>query len=133
MLEPLKVAVGENNVEDVRPESIGRQFNQFVENRVIVVSELSGDRERARSIYNNCKIYWASPPTWVPMELKGQDPTKAWNGTAWVMTTNEIVPLSLDKDDRRICMVSSDAEPLPDSGKSIWEWYGQGGLEKAAQ
>jgi hypothetical protein len=134
MLEPLKACLGQGNYVVLQADAIAGRFNDWLENRLIVVNEMKSEARQARNIYNICKTYWAAPPQWLSVDKKNRPLYEVWNGTGWVLTSNHLAPVALELGDRRISMVQSEAGPLSSTEAAlIWDWLDGGGRLLAAR
>jgi hypothetical protein len=97
---PFFRAIGSQNVRTVRPDSIGARFSPHMMSQIIYVSEMTDFSEK-KSDYNKMKMVMASPPEYLPMELKGKDIYWMPNIQNWVFASNHANAISLEPADRR--------------------------------
>ena len=137
LLEPVKLAVGPWNFQDISPKTMLGQFNGFAKCVILRVNEARdlGDINRY-SFYDSTKTYIASPPDVMRVNEKNLKEYYIVNVCAVVMTSNyKTDGLYLPADDRRHYVAWSDltvADFAAGYWNTLWEWYGNGGMENVA-
>ena len=116
LLHPIRLAVGEDNVESVNPEGLTSQFNPYVRSVLVTVDELGTEKTdyAAASLYNRTKTMLAAPPTMLSMNLKGLNLMHVPNVIKVVFTTNEPDALRIPASDRRLFIMNSPLRSAAD-------------------
>ncbi len=96
---PVFEALGWHNVTQVKPQELGGDFTQFLQNQVVSVSEMMNFTKR--EVYNQLKDWIAAPPLFVTVNKKNQQPFAIPNTQIWIFFTNYDDAIALDEDDRR--------------------------------
>jgi len=127
ILHPLRMAVGEENVESVRPKDLSSDYNPYVRSVLITVDELGTERTEhaAASLYNRTKTMLAAPPTMLAMNLKHMNLMHVPNVIHVVFTTNEPDALRVPESDRRLFIMNSPLRSAVDvsAGGDLNEEY----------
>jgi hypothetical protein len=132
ILEPVKVAVGPWNFQDVSPAHLLGRFNGFVKSVVLRVSEARdlGDVDRY-AFYDHMKVYTAAPPDILRCDEKNVREYAVPNVCGVIVTTNHKTDgLYLPPDDRRHYVAWSDLtrDQFPaDYWNVLYRWYADGG------
>jgi hypothetical protein len=133
LLEPLKVAVGPWNFNEVSPPALLGRFNSFVKSVVLRVSEARdlGDMDRF-AFYDHMKTYLAAPPDVLRCDEKNIREHSVLNVCGVIITTNHKSDgIYLPTDDRRHFVAWSDADRSEfdeEYWRELWDWYGNGGI-----
>ena len=128
LLEPLKVAIGPWNFQEVGPGAILGAFNGFVKSVVLRVSEARdlGPTDRF-GFYEHMKVYTAAPPDTLRCNEKHQREHYVFNVMGVVITTNHRSDgIYLPQDDRRHYVATSlltKDDFAKDYWQSLWDWY----------
>lgn len=112
-LLPLRKAVGEWNVAEIEPDTIGSEWNSHVQSVLLVINEVRPHDEhfRASNFYSQLKPLLASPPEMLPMREKFANVVYVRNLCHVVLTTNDPLTMYIPQEDRRLFVMTS---PLPD-------------------
>lgn len=117
MLKPVIVGVGPRNVREVTADNLSGQWTDFLENKLVFVSET---RQHARGnksshdVMNDIKPFLVDTPATVGVHRKGRDIYQIPNLSHWVFFSNEAHPLYLAEGDRRIWVINNlAADPPP--------------------
>ena len=139
ILVALQHAVGARNYAAIKPKALGADFNPFVRNVVVQVSESRDQGDGFSNIsrfemYEICKDLAAAPPTALECNEKHKGQYPVANVLRLILTTNHQVDgLHMDPNDRRHYCAWSDAEKLPEAdANGIYRWYEGGGLDAVA-
>lgn len=109
-LLPVIYAVGPNNAREVTPDQLANQWTDFLEVRLIYVSETRQHARGAKSshdVMNDLKSFLADKPEMVGVNKKGQGVYQVPNLSAWVFFSNEARPVYLAEGDRRIWVIDN--------------------------
>ena len=137
LLEPLKLAVGAWNCQEISPSQMLGRFNGWAKSVVVRVSEARdlGDVDRF-AFYDHSKAYIAAPPDVIRVDEKHLREHYVLNVLGVIITTNHKTDgIYLPEDDRRHYVAWSDAtkDDFPDGyWCRLWSWYGSGGLANVA-
>ncbi len=133
ILEPVKVAVGAWNFEEVQPPQLLGRFNGFIKSVILRVSEARdlGDVDRY-AFYDHLKVLLAAPPDVLRCDEKHLREHSVLNVVAVVITTNyKTDGIYLPPDDRRHYVAWSD-RLMEEFDSSYWPrlygWYDAGGV-----
>ena len=137
MWAPFLWAIGGDalvNVALVRNEEVTSQWGYAMESEVMVINELRQAEARdRRALENQLKPLIAAPPDMLPINRKGLHPYMALNRLFVLAYSNERVAINLPSDDRRWCVIWSEAGRMaPDASAALWDWYKSGGMAAAA-
>jgi hypothetical protein len=136
LLEPLKMAVGPWNCQEVSPAQMLGQFNGYVKCVVLRVSEARdlGDVNRIE-FYEHMKTLLAAPPDMLRVNEKYLKEHHSLNVFGAVITTNHIDGIYLPPDDRRHYVAWSTLKK-EDFTTAYWDglygWFAGGGNEIVA-
>jgi hypothetical protein len=137
LLDPLRHAVGKDNVAEVGHWSLNSRFNYFVEARLVAVSEIKQTTRgspNGHDAYAKLKAYLQNTTLWLECEKKGLAPYPVRNVGCWYFSSNEYDALQLDQDDRRFLVISSTAKPWPKADyDALGQWLDNGGRERVAE
>jgi hypothetical protein len=138
ILDPVRLAVGAANFEDVTPAQVMGRFNAFARSVILRVSEIRDLGEVNRySFYEHTKVLIASPPETLWCDEKYLRPYAVPNLCGVVFTTNHRQGgLYLPGDDRRHFVVWSEAtrdECDAAHFDSLYGWYDAGGRAEVAE
>lgn len=133
-LEPVRLALGRQNVRNVHPEQILSQRTDWFESaRLIVVEEMKSYGRR--ELENKLRPFLASPPDYVPISKVYMPTYDVPNIAALIFLTNEDSALPISKEDRRHFVVWAGDDVLPRDEKYYTDfvaWYKAGGCEAVA-
>jgi hypothetical protein len=107
--------------QDVKAVNLDQRFNAFLTKRLISVDELKQNTRGAATghdIYGYLKAYTAQGTTTTSIEYKGKEVIEALNLSGWLLTSNEMVPLPIEADDRRFMTIETPEQKKPKP------WYG---------
>ena len=133
ILEPLKLAVGPWNWQDVNPGQMLGRFNGWAKAVVVRVNEARdlGDVDRF-AFYDHSKTYIAAPPDVIRVDEKNLREHYVANVCGVIITTNHKTDgLYLPADDRRHYVAWSESkreEFDTDYWNRLYAWYADGGL-----
>lgn len=124
-LTPIFEAFGWHNVSQVKPQELGGDFTQFLQNQVVSVSEMMNFTKR--EVYNQLKDWIAAPPLFVTVNKKNQQPFAIPNTQIWVFFTNYDDAIALDEDDRRFWVHRAHVEEPPSEAyfTAFYKWLKQ--------
>jgi hypothetical protein len=137
MVAPIKLAVGAGNwCEDLIYE-LGKEFNDFVEHKFLIVGETSQPKTgfiSAHDYSNRLKPILAQPPDELSINRKYQTKYSIPNRCAVILFSNEDNPLYLERGQRRVHVVNRKAQKAGelDYYWALHDWLRKGGVEKAA-
>jgi hypothetical protein len=137
ILEPVRTALGEWNVQDVSPTMITQRFNPWIKCVLLVISEARDLGEMDRfAFYEHMKTYTASPPEVLTCDQKHMQEQRVFNVMGVVVTTNHKTGgIYLPTDDRRHYFAWSNRtkEEFSDEyWQHIYRWYENGGRAHVA-
>jgi hypothetical protein len=132
ILVPVKAAVGEWNVEDVKPRHIFGRFNGYVKSVLLIISEIHDMGEHDRFQFHDLvKTLLASPPVTLRADEKNVREYAVLNVTGVVMTTNHLTDgLFIPANSRRYYVAASERKEgeLTDGyWVEMYDWYNKGG------
>lgn len=133
ILEPVKVAIGPWNFQEVAPTNILGRFNGFLKSVIMRVSEARdlGDFDRF-GFYDHMKTYTAAPPDVLRVDEKFRPEFSVFNVVGVIITTNHKTDgIYLPADDRRHYVAWSDlTRETFDAGywSKLYDWYETGGI-----
>ncbi|MEX2125502.1 MAG: DNA-primase RepB domain-containing protein [Woeseia sp.] len=138
LLEPVKIAVGHWNFNEISPPQMLGRFNAWIKSVILRVSEARdlGAVDRF-SFYDHSKSYIAAPPDVLSVDEKHIREYSVVNVLGVIITTNhKLDGIYLPADDRRHFVAWSDADKADFNDEywnGLWGWYrGEGGLEHVA-
>ena len=130
ILQPFLRGVGDRNVGVVPGHAVGGQFNAYLQNPWLLITEMPPARKR--SCYEEIKSWLTTPPDEIMVNPKGIEMFQIPNIVNAVVTTNHAGAIALAPDDRRFDVV----ETIPAGGehaeayfKMIYGWLAAGGDE----
>jgi hypothetical protein len=141
ILQPVKMAVGPWNFQEISPSHLLEPFNPFVKAVVLRMNEAHdlGESERANryALYERVKIYASAPPDVLRCNEKYVRQHYVRNVLGLIITTNHKTDgVYLPSDDRRHFVAWSDCTKERFSARyfnEIWQWLLQeGGNEHVA-
>jgi len=98
--------IGDLSFLETNAEKLRGRFNDFIPGkRCFLVEEVTDNN--GSGFYNNLKPKITSPT--LPIEAKGQPLYTIKNHTHWILLSNSRKPLAIDKDDRRLFYIHSNA------------------------
>ena len=106
--EVIKRLIGEQNFLETNVAKLKGRFNDFLSGRRCLLVEEVTDNNGS-DFYNSIKAYFTSPT--LQVEVKHGPIQTVQNHTHWLLLSNSRRPLAIDKDDRRIFYIHSNAEP----------------------
>lgn len=131
VLEPVKIAIGPWNAQEIAPAALFGRFNGFVKSVILRVSEVKGDDVNPFDFYEVTKTLIAAPPDVLRVDEKNVTEHMVMNVTGVVLTTNHLVGgLFLPPEDRRHYVAWSNAVEIDMTPHcaALWAWYNAGGL-----
>jgi hypothetical protein len=134
ILEPVKIAIGSDNFQEVSPQRLLGRFNSFAKAVVLRISEARDLGEVNRyAFYEHMKTYTAAPPNVLRVEEKHLREQAVFNVVGVIITTNHKAGgIYLPSDDRRHFVAWSNlkVEDLPKGYfNEMWRWYAEGGID----
>lgn len=130
-LIPLKVAVGFANSMNISPDTLFKDFNEYVRSVLLIVDEArsQSDEHKATTMYNVLKPLCAAPPEVLRMNLKKLHPVWIRNCCRLIITTNEIDSMFVPKDDRRLFIMHTEItrQEVIEDISGYWEWLKEDG------
>ncbi len=137
ILEPMKLAIGPWNMQEVSPIALLGRFNGFVKSVILRISEARdlGELDRFK-FYDHMKVYTAAPPDVLRCDEKNMREYSVMNVCGVIITTNHKSDgIYLPPDDRRHFVAWSNIEPAefpPGYWRTIYGWYAKGGSANVA-
>ena len=137
MVLPLKLAVGDGNWIEELIYGVASPFNDLIENKLLIVGETAQPKTghmSAHDVGTRLKPLLAQPPERFTVNKKYKSLYVIPNRIALILFSNELNPLLLDRDQRRVHVVNRRAakpEP-PLYYENLIAWLGGGGSELAA-
>jgi hypothetical protein len=136
ILEPVKVAVGPWNFQEVSPRQVTGRFNGFLKSVILRVSEGRDLGETDRfSFYEHMKVYTAAPPDVLRVDEKHLREHNMPNCCGVIITTNHKDGVYLPDNDRRH-FVAWSGLTQEDFEQDYWDklhdWYRDGGTANVA-
>jgi len=132
LLEPVKLAVGPWNFQEISPIQLLGRFNGFVKSVILRVSEAHDLGELNRyAFYERLKAYTAAPPDVLQCDEKHVHEYYVFNLCGVVITTNyKTDGIYLPADDRRHYVAWSELTKNDfetDYWTNLYRWYENGG------
>jgi hypothetical protein len=132
ILAPVKYAVGPSNVANISPTDIGKPFNSWARNVMVVISEARDLGESTKyTHYEHMKIFLASPPETILVNEKHVPEYPVLNVAGFVYTSNyRNDALYLTENDRRHYVAWSEAKTgdfPPEYFTQMYRWFENGG------
>lgn len=137
LLEPVKVAVGRWNWEEISPAAMIGRFNSWVKSVVVRINEARdlGDIDRFK-FYDHSKSYIAAPPDVLRVDEKHLKEYAVLNVMGVIITTNHKTDgIYLPADDRRhfVAWSTASKEDFEEAyWARLWAWYEAGGYGHVA-
>jgi hypothetical protein len=116
MIEPLRVALGRDNVQAFDFTKLSGAHNYFVKCKLLIASEIAQhDNPRdAKANFDHFKVFTTRPPETLTVNPKGLPPYQIPNRCGVVLFSNEPNPVAFDSSDRRLHVLSClDVKPQP--------------------
>jgi len=115
-------------------DTLGSQWGYQLESEILILNELKEPEARERrALANKLKPIIAAPPETLPINRKGLHPYDMANRMFVLAFTNDLLPISIDSQDRRwFCVWSSAPRMRPEEALALWTWYKSGGFEAIA-
>jgi hypothetical protein len=137
LLEPLITALGQDNCQEVLPETVMGRFNTFLKSVLLRVSELHGISDAHKKEFGNrMKTIVAAPPAQHRIDQKYINEFHVPNITKVICTTNETrSALYLNADARRYYIAGTrftKEQHPPDFFDSYHDWGESGGFQNVA-
>jgi len=128
MLQPFRALIGQHNVQEVRPEDLSSQFNDYLQNcRLIIVQEM--DMSDKQSVMNRLKPLIAAPPNYLRINIKNVRVFVVPNVVGMIFLTNMENALALSSRGRRYFVTWNRDDPQPEEYyAALSSWYAAGGL-----
>jgi hypothetical protein len=114
MIEPLRVALGRDNVQAFDFTKLSGAHNYFVKCKLLIASEIAQhDNPRdAKANFDHFKVFTTRPPETLTVNPKGLPPYQIPNRCGVVLFSNEANPVAFDSSDRRLHVLSClDVQP----------------------
>jgi hypothetical protein len=118
LIEPMRVALGYDNVQGFDFMKLTNPHNYFVESKLLIASEIAqhDNLREAKKNFDHFKIYAARPPETVTVNPKNMHPYQIPNRCGAVLFSNEFNPVAFDYGDRRLHVLSClDIKPRPEA------------------
>ena len=137
MVLPLKLGVGDGNWIEELIYGVANPFNDLIENKLLIVGETAQPKTghmSAHDVGTRLKPLLAAPPERFTINKKYKSLYVIPNRIALILFSNELNPLLLDRDQRRVHVVNRRAakpEP-PFYYENLMAWFNGGGSELAA-
>lgn len=133
MLEPVRAALGAENVREIGPEDLNSSFTDYLANtRLLIVEEMQMSERKA--MQNKLKPLIAAPPHTLRVNVKFQPQYEVPNLVALIFFTNMDNALAMSRQDRRYFVVWNDDQPRTEEHfVALTEWYKAGGAAAAAR
>ena len=116
MLDPVRLAVGEDNSWPLSVLDLGREFNPYAEKKFIIISETKQVNTAMNSAHDTyavrLKPLLSSPPETLVVNRKNRPEFEVPNRHAVFMFSNERNPLWLGDNSRRVHVIDRMNEPV---------------------
>jgi hypothetical protein len=108
-LLPVKLAIGEWNVEEIGPDDLIARYNPWVQSVMVVVNEMRPAQEEfhASSMYEQMKKISVTPPEMLSLSEKYMRMRYVKNVMRLFLTTNNITAMYINANDRRFAILHS--------------------------
>jgi Family of unknown function (DUF5906)/Bifunctional DNA primase/polymerase, N-terminal len=106
MTAPIKLAVGDNNWEDILSYALAQPFNPWAERKLVIIGETSQSKHDAIEVANRLKPLLAAPPIYLTINDKHVKQYRIPNRTAVILFSNSQNPLYLERGSRRVHVVN---------------------------
>lgn len=131
-LLPVKLAIGEWNVEEIGPDDLIARYNPWVQSIMVVVNEMRPAQEEfhASSMYEQMKKISVTPPEMLSLSEKYMRMRYVKNVMRLFLTTNNVTAMYINANDRRFAILHSSlkSEWQPAAYfTSLAEWLNDGG------
>jgi hypothetical protein len=116
MIEPMRVALGRDNVQPFDFTKLGGAHNYFVKCKLLIASEIAqhDNTREAKANFDHFKVFTTRPPENLTVNPKGLPPYQIPNRCGVVLFSNEPNPVAFDRSDRRLHVLSClDVPPRP--------------------
>lgn len=132
MVEPLKVALGRHNVQEIMANQLDDKFSGWlVGAKLFVVEEMMNFDKR--EMMQRLKNYLAAPPHTLPVNPKYGKPITIPNLVTGIFFTNHEDAVAIEPGERRFFVIWSDAaKQAPEYFADLDAWYKGGGAALAA-
>jgi uncharacterized protein DUF5906 len=131
VVRPLEQHCKPDHWSMVTHNALEGQFNSYVTKRLLTVDELKMTTKgaaTAHDIYNTIKAYTTRTADRITVMEKYRLPYECNNLSCWWLTSNEVVPLGLDEDDRRFLVIETPRDKWPlQRYLDLVAWLDQGG------
>jgi Family of unknown function (DUF5906)/Primase C terminal 2 (PriCT-2) len=114
MIEPMRVALGRDNVQPFDFTKLSGAHNYFVKCKLLIASEIAqhDNTREARANFDHFKVFTTRPPETITINPKGLPPYQIPNRCGVVLFSNEPNPVAFDRSDRRLHVLSClDVQP----------------------
>jgi hypothetical protein len=138
ILEPVKRAVGSDNMQEIAPKDMMGRFNGYARSVILRISEARDLGEMSRfEFYERTKTYAAAPPDVLRIDEKNRLEYYVPNVCGLLITTNYLTDgIYLHADDRRHYVAwnrTHKKEHFDDAyWRGLWGWYEKGGYGHVA-
>lgn len=124
-MAPLVLGLGENT-SVIQMSDFEAEWTWWAENvQLVVVSEISSFERKA--VMNKMKSYMATPPDTIDINIKGLPQYSVRNLFGMVLFTNDENGAAIERHDRRLFVLWSDAQVLPAAWYSrYYDWLHNG-------
>jgi hypothetical protein len=115
VMEPLKRLM-DGSVSTIGSHDLGSQFTGWAKARLVLGQEIKQTgpgTATGHDQYAKLKMFTANGEQWLDVNGKYQRREKVANVCGFWMTSNESVPLPIEKGDRRFLVFASPAKPWP--------------------
>jgi Family of unknown function (DUF5906) len=116
MIEPMRVALGRDNVQPFDFTKLSGAHNYFVKCKLLIASEIAqhDNTREAKANFDHFKVFTTRPPETITVNPKGLPPYQIPNRCGVVLFSNEPNPVAFDRSDRRLHVLSClDIQPKP--------------------
>jgi hypothetical protein len=134
MTAPLKLAVGDDNWEDILSYALADNFNPWAERKLVIIGETSQSKSNAIEVANRLKPLLAAPPIHLTINRKNIRQYQIPNRTAVILFSNSQNPLYLERGSRRIHVVNRLGCKANDAAYylDMHQWLDNGGAALCA-
>ena len=108
MIEPMRVALGRDNVQPFDFTKLGGAHNYFVKCKLLIASEIAqhDNTREAKANFDHFKVFTTRPPETLTVNPKRLPPYQIPNRCGVVLFSNEPNPVAFDRSDRRLHVLS---------------------------
>jgi Family of unknown function (DUF5906) len=126
MIEPMRVALGRDNVQPFDFTKLGGAHNYFVKCKLLIASEIAqhDNTREAKANFDHFKVFTTRPPETLTVNPKRLPPYQIPNRCGVMLFSNEPNPVAFDRSDRRLHVLSCLDVPPRDAAyyQGLHDW-----------